>query len=212
MELFGKTVPAILILIILLIGVGIGFSLSPFKVLTETVREPVLMTVTETAWKTVTHSLTTTVEHTLYLTATKMVTTETTITVAGETASTFRATESSMGTLPPPGKLGYENLGGKAKVTIINDSPYRLRILLKGPESREILIDKCEICTEYLFVGPLVCPTSSRPKAEILLEPGTYDVLVSTAEPSGILPCVGSWTLDPNTLYGFCYFVVKRYS
>ncbi len=210
MEFFGKNISAILILIILFLGVGIGFSLSPFKVLTETVREPVLMTVTETAWKTVTHSFTTTIEHPIYLTATKIVTTRTTITVASGGASTFRATKSSVETLPPPGKLGHENLGGKAKVTIVNDSPYRLRILLKGPESREIFIDKCEICIEYFLVGPIVCPTSSRPSVEILLEPGTYEVSVSTAEPSGISPCVGSWTLSPNTLYGFCYFVIRK--
>ena len=197
----------------LLIGVGIGYSVTPVKVVSSTI--------TETSWRTTERVLRETIEHTVFKTMRETITiertefVETTITSTAEVTGTTEATETTTeteaatGTLQQPGEIGHGNFGGKSKVTVINDSPYKLRITLEGPESKEVIIEKCEVCHVYI-IRPIFCPEEDRPSIDIMLKPGTYEVTVSTAEPTDVRPLAGSWTLEPNTWYGFCYYVLKK--
>jgi len=197
----GKALLVFFIFSALLIGVGIGYSVTPVKVVSSIIKEPVFVTVTETSWRTTERVLRETVEHTVLKTMTETITIERT-----EFVETTTETEAATGTLQQPGEIGHGNFGGKSKVTVINDSPYKLRITLEG---KEVIIEKCEVCHVYI-IRPIFCPEEDRPSIDIMLKPGTYEVTVSTAEPTDVRPLAGSWTLEPNTWYGFCYYVLKK--
>lgn len=108
--------------------------------------------------------------------------------------------------LPPPQRGGRIEAGGKAEVSITNDSPYVLTLIFSGPTSTTVQAERCPGCKEYVGSGPYTCP-SARPKRRIQLTPGTYAVTARVDAP-GVSAYAGTWTLEGNVEYYECFFVV----
>ncbi len=110
--------------------------------------------------------------------------------------------------LRPPQELGPVQAGGKAEVTISNDSPHTLTVELVGPESRTITMPPCSTCSEY-SIPPAYCPEKG-PEEVVRLAPGHYSVTVRADEPD-VPPLAGPWDLDGDTGYFSCFFIVTTF-
>lgn len=113
------------------------------------------------------------------------------------------------GYLPPPQEVGDISAGGNAVVTVVNDTPHTLTLEFEGPTSETLSIAQCDTCEEYSFVGPIFCPTD-RPEGTATLPPGTYSVTARVDDPS-VIPFVGEWTLEGDTEYGHCFYIVTSF-
>ena len=113
------------------------------------------------------------------------------------------------GTLPQPGDMGGVSAGGEAEVTIVNDTPHLLTVLVGSPNSTSITIEACASCKHYSVVGPNSCQEEGRPKRTIRLKPGSSQV-VARADDRSVIPFLGTWELKPDTAYFNCFFIVTR--
>lgn len=113
------------------------------------------------------------------------------------------------GALPQPGDIGGVSAGGEAKVTIVNDTPHVLTVLVGSPSSTSITIEACSSCKHYRIVGPITCQEAGRPKTTILLKPGSSQV-VARVDDRSVTPFLGTWQLKADTAYFNCFFIVVR--
>jgi hypothetical protein len=113
------------------------------------------------------------------------------------------------GYLPPPQEVGHISASGNAVVTISNDTPYTLTLEFQGPTSQTATIARCDSCHTYSFIGPIFCP-SGRPEETVTLLPGTYDVTARVDDPS-VIPFAGDWTLEGDTEYFHCFYIVTTF-
>jgi len=114
------------------------------------------------------------------------------------------------GTLPQPGEVGGVDAGGEAEVTILNDTPYQLTVLIGSPNSRKVVIEACSTCKVYSMVGPIFCQEEGRPKQTIRLVPGTMEVVARVPDKS-VTPFYGTWELKANTGYFNCFYIVTTF-
>jgi heme/copper-type cytochrome/quinol oxidase subunit 2 len=112
------------------------------------------------------------------------------------------------GTLPQPGEVGGVDAGGQAEVTILNDTPYVLTVLIGSPNSIKVTVEACPSCKVYSVVGPLFCQEEGRPKKTIRLAPGSMKVVARVNDP-GVIPFYGTWELNANTAYFNCFYIVR---
>jgi hypothetical protein len=117
------------------------------------------------------------------------------------------ATPEEYGQLPPPQELGPISAGGNARVSITNDSPEGLTVELEGPVSRSYHFDKCATCIIYT-ISPLFCPDKG-PEETFDLPPGEYTVTVRSDDPT-VRSYQGTWSLEANYEYGYCYIIIER--
>ena len=113
------------------------------------------------------------------------------------------------GTLPQPGEVGGVDAGGQAEVTILNDTPYQLTVLIGSPNSRTVTVEACPGCKVYSMVGPIFCQEEGRPTQTVRLVPGTLQVVARVTDP-GVTPFYGTWELKANTAYFNCFYIVSR--
>lgn len=114
------------------------------------------------------------------------------------------------GTLPQPGEVGGVDAGGEAEVTILNDTPYQLTVLIGSPNSRKVVVEACSTCKVYSTVGPLFCQEEGRPRQTIRLVPGTMEVVARVPDQS-VTPFYGKWELKANTGYFNCFYIVTSF-
>lgn len=112
------------------------------------------------------------------------------------------------GTLPQPGEVGGVDAGGQAEVTILNDTPYQLTVLIGSPNSIKVTVEACPSCKVYSMVGPVFCPEEGRPKQTIRLAPGSMKVVAKVNDAS-VTPFYGTWELRANTAYFNCFYIVR---
>lgn len=113
------------------------------------------------------------------------------------------------GYLPPPQEVGHISASGNAVVTISNDTPYTLTLEFEGPTSQTVTVARCDSCHVYSFIGPIFCP-SGRPEGTVTLPPGTYSVTARVDDPS-VIPFAGDWTLEGDTEYFHCFYIVTTF-
>ncbi len=111
------------------------------------------------------------------------------------------------GELPPPQELGPISAGGKARVSITNDSPEGLTFELEGPVPRSYHFESCATCIIYTF-SPLFCPEKG-PEQTFDLPPGEYTVTVRSDDPT-VKSYRGTWDLEADQEYGYCYIIIQR--
>jgi uncharacterized protein YgiM (DUF1202 family) len=114
------------------------------------------------------------------------------------------------GTLPQPGEVGGVDADGEAEVTILNDTPYQLTVLIGSPNSRKVVIEACSTCKVYSMVGPMFCQEEGRPRQTIRLAPGTMEVVARVPDKS-VTPFYGTWELKANTGYFNCFYIVTSF-
>ena len=98
------------------------------------------------------------------------------------------------GALPQPGDMGGVSAGGEAEVTIVNDTPHVLTVLVGSPSSTSITVEACSSCKRY-SVGPSSCQEEGRPKRTIRLKPGSSQVVARVDDPS-VTTFLGTWSLS----------------
>src|SRR3990172_2937007 len=101
-------------------------------------------------------------------------------------------------TLPQPMRRSSAP-GDYAAVTILNGSPYPLRIAFYGLEGSVAELEACPSCR-----ASFSCPTSS-PAAEFRLQPGDYQVVIQTDPQGEPLNWSGVWTLENKSAYVICF-------
>jgi len=111
--------------------------------------------------------------------------------------------------LPPPQDIGSVSAEGNAELEIDNDTPYVLTLEFQGPMSHTVSIERCPECKEYSIVGPISCP-SGRPSVTFRLPPGTYQATVRVDKP-GVTPFAGTWELEGDRKYFYCFFIVTEF-
>jgi outer membrane protein assembly factor BamD (BamD/ComL family) len=116
---------------------------------------------------------------------------------------------SGTGELPPPQVVGRAP-SGTTVVVVSNDSPERLEILLSGPSSKSLVVERCPTCQKYLGVGPVYCPEAG-PQVRISLQPGQYEVVVRAIDDPDITPWSGSWELGDGEEFFNCFFIVTTF-
>ncbi len=128
-----------------------------------------------------------------------------TLTIDEQIAAVAKGTH---GALPQPGDMGGVSAGGETEVTIVNDTPHVLTVLVGSPSSTSITIEACSSCKHY-SVGPSSCQEEGRPKRTIRLKPGSSQV-VARVDDRSVTPFLGTWELKPDTAYFNCFFIVVR--
>jgi uncharacterized protein YraI len=121
-----------------------------------------------------------------------------------------RIAQDEHGELSQPGEVGHVAAGGEAEVTIVNDTPYELTILVGTPNSTSITIEACPTCKVYGMVGPVFCPQEGRPKKVVRLKPGTCQVAAKVSDPS-VTPFLGAWELKSDTGYFNCFYILSKW-
>ena len=111
------------------------------------------------------------------------------------------------GTIPPPPVSGYTG-DGTTVVTIRNDSPEAMRIVLSGEVPQFQELPPCTDCTSFVGDAPSSCPEKG-PEATFVLDPGQYDVLVRSTSGSYVTPFTGKWNLNPGHEYYNCFYLVQ---
>ncbi len=111
------------------------------------------------------------------------------------------------GDLLPPWEVGPVTAAGKAEITITNDTPYALTILISQPASTSTSIEACPDCVVYDQIGPESCP-EGRPAKTIRLDPATLRVVIRPDTPD-FPPFAGEWGLLGDMKYLYCFFLVK---
>jgi hypothetical protein len=121
-----------------------------------------------------------------------------------------RIAQDEHGELSQPSEVGHVAAGGEAEVSIVNDTPYELTILVGVPNSTSITIEACPACKVYGMVGPIFCPQEGRPKKTVRLKPGTCQVAAKVSDPS-VIPFLGAWELKSDTSYFNCFYIVSKW-
>jgi hypothetical protein len=129
-----------------------------------------------------------------------------TLTVDEQIAAVAKGTH---GALPQPGDMGGVSAGGEAEVTIVNDTPHVLTVLIGSPSSTSITIEACSSCKHYSLAGPSNCQEEGRTKRTIRLKPGSSQV-VARADDRSVTPFLGAWELKPDAAYFSCFYIVVR--
>ena len=114
------------------------------------------------------------------------------------------------GELLQPSEVGGVLAGGEAEVTIVNDTPYMLTILVGAPNSVSFSIEACPTCKTYSFVGPVFCPEEGRPRKTVRLKPRTCQVSAEVSDPS-VIPFYGVWDLKGDTSYFNCFYIATTW-
>lgn len=86
-----------------------------------------------------------------------------------------------------------------AEVTILNGSPYPLRIAFYGPEARVAELEACTVCSQTAN-----CPTGS-PVGIFRLKPGNYQLVIQTNPQDAPMNWLGTWTLENTSKYIVCF-------
>ena len=76
-----------------------------------------------------------------------------------------RIAKGEHGALPQPGDMGGVSAGGEAEVTIVNDTPHMLTVLVGSPSSTSITIEACSSCKHY-SVGPRLLSGGGPPEED----------------------------------------------
>jgi len=113
------------------------------------------------------------------------------------------------GQLPQPVVVGSVAGGGEAELTIVNDTPYVLTVLIGSPNQATVTLEKCPACSIYSLVGPPFCQEEGRSRQTIRVKPGTMKVAARVDNPS-VIPFSGEWTLNADNGYFNCFFIVTR--
>lgn len=113
------------------------------------------------------------------------------------------------GQLPQPGSTGGVSAGGDAELTILNDTPYQLTVLIGAPNGVTVVVEPCPTCQIYRGIGPAACQEGGRPRQVVRIKPGTMQVAARVSA-SGVIPFLGTWTLNSDTGYFNCFFIVTR--
>jgi uncharacterized protein YraI len=111
--------------------------------------------------------------------------------------------------LPQPPMVGSVAAGGEAELTILNDTPYDLTVMIGSPNQTTITVEKCPTCSTYGVVGPLFCQEEGRPRQTLRVKPGTMKVAARVDNPT-VIPFSGEWVLSPDNAYFNCFFLVTR--
>lgn len=111
------------------------------------------------------------------------------------------------GQLPQPGASGPVAAGGDVELTILNDTPYQLTVLIGSPNGTAVVVEPCSTCRVYRGAGPLACQDAGRPRQVVRIKPGTMQVAARVSDPD-VIPFLGTWTLDGDTGYLDCFFIV----
>lgn len=119
-----------------------------------------------------------------------------------------QAEQAGSGELPPPTDTGGSG-SSLTEVTIYNDSPAELRIVISGPESRIEVIPASPTSDEYSLVGPLSCRTDV-PTLTITVAAGDYRVLVEDIS-GGVSPFTGTWSLTSGDRFSSCFYIVTTF-
>lgn len=119
-----------------------------------------------------------------------------------------QAEQAGSGELPPPTDTGGSG-SSLTEVTIYNDSPAELRIVISGPESRIEVIPASPTSDEYSLVGPLSCRTDV-PTLTITVAAGDYRVLVEDIS-GGVRPFTGTWNLTSGDRFASCFYIVTTF-
>jgi hypothetical protein len=113
------------------------------------------------------------------------------------------------GELPQPAVVGGVAAEGEAELTILNDTPYELAVLIGSPNQTTVTVEKCPSCSTYGAVGPLFCQEEGRPRQTIRIKPGTMKVAARVDNPS-VIPFSGEWALSADNAYSNCFFIITR--
>ena len=113
------------------------------------------------------------------------------------------------GQLPQPPRVGSVEAGGEVELTILNDTPFELTVLIGSPNQTTVTVEKCPTCSTYGIVGPLGCQEEGRPRRTIRVKPGTMKV-AARVDNRSVIPFSGEWTLNPDNAYFNCFFIVTR--
>jgi tetratricopeptide (TPR) repeat protein len=110
------------------------------------------------------------------------------------------------GKIEPPPLSGYTT-DGSTMVTIRNDSPQTMRIVLSGTDPQFKEIPPCETCQTFR-TPPATCPERG-PEATFNLSPGQYSVLVRSVSDRSVTPYTGDWAFDRGSTYYSCFYIVQ---
>jgi hypothetical protein len=113
------------------------------------------------------------------------------------------------GQLPQPPVVGSVEAGGEAELTILNDTPFVLTVLIGLPNQTIVTVEKCPTCSTYGFTGPIGCQEKGRPRQTVRVKPGTMKVAARVDNPS-VIPFSGEWTLNADSAYFYCFYIVTR--
>lgn len=122
-------------------------------------------------------------------------------------ATVEQAKASGAGTLPQPGRSGSAPAGSTV-VVIHNASPEPMRIAFSGTESRIETLEPCVGCQVYIDDAPDSCPIFG-PVGVYTLDPGLYNVVVSSSNDFTVAPFIGRWDLRNGSEYSNCFFTVQ---
>ncbi len=117
----------------------------------------------------------------------------------------------SHGTLPPPYPTKGKSLGGKCEVTIVNDVPYALTVLISGPANMSITIDASP-GSSIRIVPPFSWqdPPEAAESVTVKIPAGDYRVAARVREP-GIIPFYGEWSLPGDTIYVSWFYLMQTF-
>ena len=101
-------------------------------------------------------------------------------------------------------------LGGKAELTIVNDTPYKMTILLSGPVTKSITIEASPGSQEYYSAPTSENPPESAKRATITLDPGTYKMAAKVDNPT-VTSYYGQTTLYENCRYEDWLYIQTSY-
>jgi hypothetical protein len=113
------------------------------------------------------------------------------------------------GQLPQPPMVGNVAAGGEAELTILNDTPYVLTVLIGSPNQTTVTVNECPTCSTYGFVGPTFCQEEDRTRQTIRVKPGTMKV-AARVDNASVIPFSGQWTINADSAYFNCFFIVTR--
>ncbi len=112
------------------------------------------------------------------------------------------------GQLPPP--LAGDSPGSIA-VTIYNDSPLPMTVLVGGPTAHEIFLEACPSCPRFSASGAGACLDSpDKPAATLLLTPGQYDIVAQYPDDPTIEPLLASRSIESDFTYSECFYIGRQ--
>lgn len=118
-----------------------------------------------------------------------------------------RVAEEKHGDLPDPAKPDRKELEGKVELTVVNDTPYKLTILISGPTTTSVTIEPSPGSHEY-SIKPFFGPPEDARRRTVELEPGAYELVAKVDEPD-VIPYYGEETFEGNNQYEYWLYVYK---
>lgn len=115
------------------------------------------------------------------------------------------------GELPPPCKEADKELGGNCELVVINDTPYELTVLMKGPETRSIVVDASPN-SSIRVIPPMVFqrPPPEAERTKTILIPGSYEVAAKVSDPN-VIPFYGEWSLEKDSEYSRWLYIIRTF-